>query len=114
MPYLKFISEVEILSARFKVTWDKKTDAGSFSWTDSTIVIGIKSYKKDPLYTFQVLSHEIMEIILVGMGARFESGRTRYNYLFNFDHQTFENAIQIHTQTIVKFLKHTEKAKEQK
>ena len=106
MPYLKFISEVEILSSRFKVTWDKKTDAGSFSWTDSTIVIGIKSYKKDPLYTFSVLTHEIMEVILVGMGARFSNGRTGDNHLFIFDHQTFENAIQIHAQTISRFIKH--------
>ena len=102
---IRFLKNIEILSSNFAIIWDKKTDAGSFSWTDSTITIGIRSYKKDPLYTFQVLSHEIMEIILVGMGARFENGRTRENYLFNFDHQTFENAIQIHTQTIVKFLK---------
>lgn len=112
MPNLKFISEVEILSSRFKVTWDNKTDAGSFSWIDSTIDIGIRSYKKDPLYTFSVLSHEIMEIILVGMGSRFENGRTRENYLFNFDHQTFENAIQIHSQAIVKFLKNEKQLNE--
>jgi len=104
MAKIKFIKDVEILSSKFSIVWDKTTDGGSFSWSDSKITVGIKSYSKDPIYTMQVLSHEIMEIILVGMGARFSNGRTGDNYLFNFCHQTFENAIQIHTQTLNKFL----------
>jgi hypothetical protein len=104
MTKIKFIKEIEILSCKFSVVWDKKTDGGSFSWADGKITVGVKSYSKDPLYTLQILSHEIMEIILVGMGARFENGRTKENYLFNFCHQTFENAIQIHTQALNKFL----------
>lgn len=105
MTQIKFIKEVEILSATFKVIWDKTNDGGTFSWKDSEITIGIKSIKKDPLYTLSVISHEVMELILSGMGARFESSRTASNFLFNFDHQTFENAIQIHTQAMTKFIK---------
>jgi len=86
---IKFIKNIEILSSNFTIIWDKKTDGGSFSWGESKIIVGIKSYKKDPLYTFQILSHEMMELILHGMGARFENSRTLSNYLFNFDHQTF-------------------------
>ena len=99
------LKEIEILSACFKITWDKSTDGGYFSWSDSSITIGTKSIKKDSLYTFSVISHEIMEVILTGIGVRFESSRTASNYLFNFDHQTFENAIQIHAQIISKFIK---------
>ena len=102
---IKFIKEIEILSSKFTVVWDKTNDGGTFSWSKSEINIGIKSFKKDPLYTFQILSHELFEIILVGMGARFASGRTSENYLFSFDHQTFENAIQIHSQALSKFIK---------
>ena len=102
---LKFLKHVEILSATFQLEWDKTSDGGSFSWQAAKIIVGVKSYKIDPLYTIQVLSHEIMEVILVGMGARFESNRTGENFLFNFDHQTFENAIQIHTQALTKFIK---------
>jgi len=104
MVKIKMIKEVEILSSTFKIVWDKTNDAGSFSWSNSEIKIGIKSMLKDPLYTLQVISHELMEIILVGMGGRFVNNRTGENYLFNFDHQTFENAMQIHTQTISKFI----------
>lgn len=102
---IKFIKSVEILSSSFKVIWDKKNDGGSFSWSKGEIVIGIKSIKTDPVWTFGVISHEIMEVIFIGMGARFESGRTGENYLFNFDHQTFENTIQVHAQALSKFIK---------
>ena len=106
MTKLKFIKEVEILSCKFNVVWDKTNNGGSFSWADNNITIGIKSYSKDPLYTMSILSHEIMEVILVGMGGRFDNARTRDNYLFNFDHQTFENAIQLHTQVLNKFIEY--------
>ncbi len=102
---IKFINKVEILSSNFDVIWDNTTDGGSFSWATNSIKVGVKNYKKDPLYTFSVLSHEIMEAILCGMGARFENSRTMDNYLFNFDHQTFENAIQIHISVLSKFIK---------
>lgn len=103
---IKFIKQVEILSINFRIEWDKTSDGGYFNCADSLIKIGIKSYKKDPLYTVGILSHEIMEVILVMMGARYDSGRTT-NYLFNFDHQIFENAIQIHIQTLNKFYENT-------
>lgn len=102
---IKFIKSVEILSSNFRIVWDKKNDGGNFSWSKGEIVIGIKSVKTDPIYTFSIISHEVMEVILSGMGARFDSSRTGENFLFNFDHQTFENAIQIHTQTLSKFIK---------
>lgn len=68
--------------------------------------IGIKCMANDPLYTLSVISHEVMEMIMVLMGARLDNPRTASNYLFNFDHQTFENAIQLHTEIMAKFIYH--------
>ena len=93
-----------ILSSRFEVVYNKSSDGASFSWSEGRITIGVKSVNKDPTYTFSVISHEVMEVILVGMGARFASTRTGENYLFSFDHQTFENAIQIHAQVLTSFI----------
>ncbi len=92
------------MSSNFSVVWEKENDAGYFSWSNCEIKIGIKSYKKDPLYTLSIISHEIMELLLGTMGDRFNNSRTGDNYLFNFDHQTFENAIQIHAAIISKFI----------
>jgi len=105
MVKIKYIKEIEILSSNFKIVWDKTTDSGSFSWANAEIKIGIKSVSKDPLYTISIISHEVMEIILTGMGSRYSNTRTGENYLFSFCHQSFENAMQIHTQSIMKFLK---------
>jgi hypothetical protein len=101
---IKQLKQIEILSFRFSIEWDDTNDGGSFNLAESSITIGIKSMDKDPLYTFSVLSHEIMEVVLLGLGARYSNKRTGDNYLFMFDHQTFENAIQIHAQAISKFI----------
>jgi hypothetical protein len=102
---LKLIKKVEILSCSFNVTWDKTHDGGSFSWSESMIIIGIKSYKKDPLYTFSVLNHELMELIYAGMGMRYESPREQAKYRFVFNHQEFENANTVFSQALSKFIK---------
>lgn len=102
---LRLIKEIEILSSVFKVKYDKTHNGGTFSWANSDITVGIKSIKTDPSYTFSIISHEIMEIILTGMGGRFNNSRTQDNFLFSFDHQTFENAIQTHAQALSKFIK---------
>lgn len=101
---LKLPTEIEILSSVYQVTYDKKDAGGSFNCAESTIRIGIKTIKNDPNYVFSIISHELMEIILAMMGGRFENMRTIDNYLFNFDHQTFENAIQLHAQLLTKFI----------
>lgn len=102
---IKFLKEITILSSTFKIKWDKTNNGGQFSLSRSEIVVGISCYKNDPSYTFSILTHELMEVILLSMGCRFDNSRTNDNYLFNFDHQTFENAIQIFAQTISQFIK---------
>ena len=101
---LNFIKKIQILSFDLSVKWDKTHDGGSFDLENSEITIGIKNYHKDPSYTFSIISHEIMEMILACMNARYSSSRMDNNYLFNFGHQTFENAIQIHAGAISKFI----------
>lgn len=101
---LNFLEEIEILSSKFKIIWNKESDGGSFDWLTDEIIIGIKSYENNPNYTFSVLCHEIMECILAGMGARFDHSRIQGQYLFNYDHMMFENSIQIFSQTISKFI----------
>ena len=108
---LNKLKSIDILSQRFKISWNKKHDGGSFSIGDGDIEIGINSYKSDPLYTIGLISHEIMEIILYKMGARFQNGREDEKYLFSFDHQTFENAIELHTEVMAKFIKNIKRKK---
>ncbi len=101
---IKFIKEVEIMALKFSIKWDKTHDGGCFNLSEGIIEIGFKDYKRDPLYTISILSHELMEIILQRLGARYINAREQGKYLFSFNHQTFETAIQIHTEVMMKFL----------
>jgi len=101
---LKFLKEITILSCRFGIIWDKQNDGGAFSISEGSIIIGIKCYKKDPGYTFNVLMHEISEAIHTMMGNRFDNGRISEDYLFNFGHQSFETHNELLAQTIIKFI----------
>ena len=96
---------ITILSDKLKVIQDKNFNGGSFDLDKDEIVIGTKSLKENPHYTFSIISHEILEIIYSKMNARYSSSRMHNNYLFSFDHQTFENANQIYCDTIKLFIK---------
>lgn len=101
---IKFLKKIEILSITFDIKWDKSHSGGSFSCHEGWINIGIEDYKRDPLYVFNILNHEVMEIILTMMGLRYNDNRIENDYLFNFRHKEFEVAIELYTQTISKFL----------
>jgi hypothetical protein len=100
---IKQLKEISILANRFDIVWDKNHSGGSFDFANCKIVIGIKYLQKDPIYVVSIISHEVMEAILVMMGGRIEGARLENNYIFHFDHQTFENAIQLHTELMLKF-----------
>ena len=100
---LRHPKEIVIYGIRFKIVYDKTHDGGEFSCQDNTIEIGCKSEKKDPLYTLSVISHELMECILAVSGCRYNNSRDT-PYLFNFNHQQFENAIQIHAEKLIEFI----------
>jgi hypothetical protein len=97
------ISEITILSNRFEIIYDDSHNGGSFNFSEGKIEVGVKSIDKDPLYVISIISHEVMEAILECMGARYADPRIGGNYLFNFNHQTFKNAIQLHTEIMSKF-----------
>lgn len=102
---LKFPKKVTILGSDFKVEYNKDIDGSAFYLDNSRIIIGTASLKNDPFYTFMMISHEVMEVVLQMMGARYINPRLENHYLFSFNHQTFENAIAIHAQVMREFIK---------
>lgn len=103
---LKLPKEITVLTDRFDIHYDKTHNGASFSFRDSKMVVGIKAMPHNPIKTLGVISHELMEIILCSMGGRFYNDRISENYLFVFNHQTLENAIEIHTELLSKFIHH--------
>lgn len=103
---IKQVKQIVILANKVDITWDKTHGGGSFNLAEGKMNIGIKHIQNDPMYVLSIISHEIMEAIFVLMGARILGARLENNYIFHFDHQTFENAIQLHTELMLKFTHH--------
>lgn len=101
---LKFPKQITILSDTFTIEYNKTHDGGDFSLRNSHINIGVRSVKTNPSLTLSVISHELMEIIYVTLGCRYSSVREENKYLFNFDHQSFETAVQLHSEALQKFI----------
>lgn len=97
--------KIEILSYTFSVIQDKSHGGGSFSFGDNQIVIGTKNLLKDPSYTFNVICHEIMEIIHVISSTRYDDASVSGNYKFFQDHKEFENNINLFAKIIQNFIK---------
>ena len=101
---LNKIKQITILSTTFDIVYNDKDGGGIFDWTNSKITIVTIDLKKDPLYVISVVSHELMEGILIMMGGRYQNPRDQ-SYLFNYDHKMFESAIDIHFVALSKFIK---------
>lgn len=102
---ITFPKKIEILSYTFKVVQDKSHAGGSFSFANSEIVIGTKCLDKDPSYTFNVICHELMEIVHVALSTRYDDASVAGNYKFFQDHKEFENGINLFAVAIQKFIK---------
>lgn len=53
---------------------------------------------------FNVLCHELLEVIITVLSYRYSDPSTSTNYKFFMDHKEFENVVQIFSSVITKFL----------
>ena len=87
---MKIPKSLIIGGVKWSVKFDKKIGGGVFYWHDHRIVI-CAQHTEDR--RFQVLIHEIAEIILVNNVMRFQKCLTEVangDYLFSFNHDQFE------------------------
>ena len=102
---IKFPKSIIITSFYFDVVQDKNYGGGSFSCSESKITIGTKYLKKDPHSVFNVICHEIMEVIMVIQMNRYDDASVSGNHKFFQDHKEFQNNIQLFSQVIQQFIK---------
>ena len=91
----KIPKKINILGSNYKVIRNKSHAGGVFSTGDNTIEIGTRNLKTDPCWTFQILVHEISEIIHVMLCTRYDDYSVKGNYRFFMDHKGFDNHNQI-------------------
>lgn len=101
---LRFPKQINIISFNFKVIADKTLGGGSFDINKGEIVIGVKHIKEDPTYVFNVLCHELMEVISELTRTRYSDPSVSGNYKFFWDHKEFELNVKIFAETIRHFI----------
>lgn len=95
MMKFKIPKKINILGSDYKVIREKSHSGGTFDTSISTIRIGTKTLKSDPCYTFQILVHEISELVHVMLKTRYDDYSVQGNYKFFMDHKEFESHNQI-------------------
>lgn len=100
---VKRLSKIKINCREFSIEWSKKHSGGSFNFTDRTISIGLKHNVETEI--FEVLSHELMEIIMCELYVRLARPDCDADYIFVLDHRQFASAVNMFSGLIVQFIK---------
>jgi len=103
---IKRIKEILIGSTKFKMKWDKSCCSGAFSFGDDKekafIEIGVKGINEE--YEFDVLLHELSEIIHVVCHHRYQGTDCEDNYQFIMDHRAHTIHSTLLSAAIMKFI----------
>jgi hypothetical protein len=102
---IKRISKIKINSMVFRIKWDKSIYGACFNYEDNIITIGTLDDSFD--YQFALITHELLEIIMVELGVRYRSPMNEGDYLFNFNHGQFTVATNMLAGLIPNFIKET-------
>lgn len=100
-----FPEEVIVGNNYYKVYTDSEAGGGHFSGADCNLTIGTKYLHSDPNYVWSVICHEVMEMIYVNFGVRYDDQSVEGHYKFFMDHKEFQNCINEFSKVIVQFLK---------
>lgn len=65
---MKLPKELSILGNKWKIVEDKESNGGSFKSSDREMIIGMQY----PNYQWCILMHEVLEVILVNRGKRYD------------------------------------------
>lgn len=99
---VKRLKKVRINCRDFSIEWSKKTSGGSFNFTDRVITIGLKHNIETEI--FEVLCHELMEIVMCEMYVRLSRPDCDTDYIFVLDHRQFSSAVNMFSGLINQFI----------
>lgn len=99
---LNKLKKITIGDVDYTVEWDKTHSGGSFNFGTKIINIGTSNGE---LRAFSVLLHEIQEIILENLNARYDSPHCSSDYLFSFHHDKFTTLNEQLAGILSKFIK---------
>ena len=98
---MKKLASIEILGINFEITWDPTTNGASFDMFTQKILIGTQSPED---WQWNLVSHEISEIIHCQLCTRYSDYSVGGNYRFSMDHKQFETHNMILISVLRKFM----------
>ena len=101
---LKFPKTVTITSITFNVRKDNNSDGASLDLANREIKIGTKHLTTDPNYVFELICHELMEIVCILTSTRYDDYCVTEKYKFFMDHKKFQNNLSIFSIAINEFI----------
>jgi len=100
---IKRINKIKVNSFNFSIKWDSGINGGSISYSERTICIGIKG--SDDSRIFDVICHEIFELVAIEMNVRLNRPDCNSDYIFVFDHRQHDTMINMFASVISQFIK---------
>ena len=99
---IKRLNKIQILNEEFKIKWDKSYEGGEFSFDDHTIGIGLQSVSE--IGIFNILIHEISEVIHIILNTRYTDYGTMRDFKFFQTHKEFQVHTEILASVLAKFV----------
>ena len=101
----KKLKEIDIIGHTFKIVWEPKKFGGSFDFDGWVMKIGCGDIKENnPQITWQILMHEISEIVHAILNTRYVDRGTSEDYKFFMSHKEFQNHNTILSSIMWKFI----------
>lgn len=104
MMKLKFPKKITILGENYKIIYNKNKSGGWFNGDSFEIGIGLKYLEKNQVVVFNIICHEIMELITTLTCTRYTDNGAA-DYKFFMSHKEFQNNINIFSDVIRNFIK---------
>lgn len=82
---LKKIRKLKVGPRAFSVKWDASHSGGSFDYADLTLNIG--TYKNSSAEIFEIILHELTEMVCCEMSVRLQRPDCTGDYIFVYDHR---------------------------
>lgn len=103
MKPFKRLKKIKIGCITFDIKWDKRHNGGCFSFLDHKMEVGVREGTQEERI-FEIVCHEVMEIILAMNSLRMHREDVDDDYIFVFDHRQFDSTMSQFTGIITQFL----------
>lgn len=99
---IKRLKKLKVHTYYFDMIWDKTTNDASVSYSDKEIMIGIRGFADEQI--FSSLCHEIFEVCAIEMHVRLNRPDCYSDFVFVFDHRQHDSMMEMFSGLVSQFI----------